>query len=332
MRFGGLRDDPREELSSDAEVLDVQRLRDGRWLVTDRTALKVYGASGGLERVVGRVGSGPGEFRHVLAACVLPDGRWQVLDRQLRRVVRFAPDGRHEATRAVAAPVEYDGCFADGSLLVRDPPEALHRAFDRGESPGTREFRTLFRRMQPDGRTVARFDSLPFETFNVLRRWVNAVVRRDTLYFAESHRPEVRVYAPDGRLVRRITWTPEARPVTEALVRAQGAGRGARVVRGDEVREPPVDLAREPRTLPPVGRLKVGDDGTIWVSTYPLRGEAVEWRVFGAEGTELGHFAVPTVPGFTDVSVVRGERAQVALRALDGDGAVHLLVYPLRRR
>mgnify|MGYP005866940641 CR=1 FL=1 len=132
----------------------MQRLRDGRWLVTDRSHLKVYAATVRLERVVGRTGSGPGEFRHVRAACMLADGRWQVLDRQQRRLSRFTPDGQHLETRAVASSVEYDGCFGDVSLLVRDPPEALQRTFDRGESPAGREYRTLFRRIRPGRRVL----------------------------------------------------------------------------------------------------------------------------------------------------------------------------------
>lgn len=332
VRFGGLRDDPREELQGDADVLDVQRLPGRRWLVTDRHVLKVHSASGVLQRVVGRRGSGPGEFRHLLAVCLLADGRWQALDRQLRRVVRFSADGQHESTRTIESAIEFDGCFADGSLLVRDPPLALYAALDRGESGDDREFRTRFRRVSIDGRSLAMFDSLPFETFAVLRRRVNAVVRRDTFYFAESSTPEVRVYAPDGRLARRISWKAEARPVTEALLRAAGAGRPDRMAQGDQIRATPVDLSKEPRLLPSLGHLRVGSDGTVWVSTYPVGAEPVTWRVFGPDGAVLGRFDVPTIPGLRDVELVRGERDLVVLRALDDDRAVHLLVYSLLAR
>jgi hypothetical protein len=56
----------------------------------------------------------------------------------------------------------------------------------------------------------------------------------------------------------------------------------------------------------------------------------MSWCLFDGEGTVLGRFVVPTLPGFTDVSVVRGERRSVVLRAHDDDGAVNLLVFALR--
>jgi hypothetical protein len=217
---GGLSDVPANELSQDPDVVDAQRLTDGRWLITDQDHLKLYDRSGRLERVIGRKGSGPGEFRHILSACELRDGSIQVLDRQQRRISRFTATGRHVSTTAVSEPLEFDGCFSDGTLLVRSTPEALYRALERGESQVGRDVQTIFRRVAPSGRTAIRFDSLPFETFSVLRRRVSAVVRRDTFYFAESYRPEVRVYSPQGTLVRRFSITAEQRPVTEALVRA----------------------------------------------------------------------------------------------------------------
>ena len=329
-RFGGLSDDPANELSKDPDVVDAQRLTDGRWLITDRDHLKLYDRTGRLERAIGRKGSGPGEFRHILSACELRDGSIQVLDRQQRRVSRFTAAGRHVRTSAVSEPLEFDGCFSDGTLLVRSAPEALHRVLDRGESPLGLDVHTIFRRVEPSGRTAIRFDSLPFETFSVLRRRVSAVVRRDTFYYAESYRPEVRVYSPQGPLVRRFSITAEQRPVTEALVRAQRSETGRRIVGADEVRTPPVNMSGEPKMVPGLGLMKVGNDGTIWVSSYPLKGERMSWRLLNGDGTVIGRFVVPTLPGFTDVSVVRGERRSVVLRALDDDGAVNLLVFALR--
>jgi hypothetical protein len=89
-------------------------------------------------------------------------------------------------------------------------------------------------------------------------------------------------------------------------------------------------MSGEPKMVPGLGLMKVGNDGTIWVSSYPLQGERMSWRLLNGDGTVIGRFVVPTLPGFTDVSVVRGERRSVVLRALDDDGAVNLLVFALR--
>ncbi|MBP6571143.1 MAG: 6-bladed beta-propeller [Gemmatimonadales bacterium] len=134
----------------------------GRVYVLDQLtqSIYVYSASGTPERVIGRSGQGPGEFKMAFAFDVAADGRLAVLDDGLRRVTLF------DAKDAVVATQPLGGSAAFGIVLGatgfdllrefgRTTPTALEfvptngaaarryltptprdRAFARGGSPG----------------------------------------------------------------------------------------------------------------------------------------------------------------------------------------------------
>jgi hypothetical protein len=61
---------------------DLRRMPGGGWLYWDRdeTQIRIYDANGTLRTAFGRKGEGPGEFRTLMGADVLPDGRVVALD------------------------------------------------------------------------------------------------------------------------------------------------------------------------------------------------------------------------------------------------------------
>src|SRR3990172_4096726 len=65
---GGLKDNLDDELSTHGALTAI-RLSDGRYVVADETRLRFFDAAGKQERVVGRLGEGPGEFQYVRILC-----------------------------------------------------------------------------------------------------------------------------------------------------------------------------------------------------------------------------------------------------------------------
>ncbi|MGH7574819.1 MAG: 6-bladed beta-propeller [Longimicrobiales bacterium] len=78
-----------------AELTDLLEWR-GDLVIVDakENNIKAYDASsGGLVSVLGRRGTGPGEFVSLVGAVVTPDGELAVLDALLHRVTVFGGDG-----------------------------------------------------------------------------------------------------------------------------------------------------------------------------------------------------------------------------------------------
>jgi hypothetical protein len=70
MDLGGAKKSPDQELDPRAPFLDAARLSDGRYVVSDMSAVKVFDAKGRYVSTIGRSGDGPGEFRQLRATCV----------------------------------------------------------------------------------------------------------------------------------------------------------------------------------------------------------------------------------------------------------------------
>jgi len=97
----------------------VARDLNGRVLITDQNggAPQVYDSTGHFLKLLGRVGSGPGEFRHAAAMIPLRDGRLIVFDDALRRVNIFNSDLRFISSNP-SPVVTYDAAQWRGDTLI----------------------------------------------------------------------------------------------------------------------------------------------------------------------------------------------------------------------
>lgn len=92
-----------EDTSSFSEVYEFDVARDGRMYVFDYPGRRLFliGADGGVQKVVGRKGGGPGEFEGDNGMVVLRDGRLAILDAQNARLNFFSADGEFQTSWVV---------------------------------------------------------------------------------------------------------------------------------------------------------------------------------------------------------------------------------------
>ncbi|HEX2210415.1 MAG TPA: hypothetical protein VHG93_22240, partial [Longimicrobium sp.] len=86
----------------------------------------IHAPDGRLLALVGRPGTGPGEFRHPRSAAVVPDGSFEVVDTRTRRLTRFGPDGALDTVIAFpeAMPTHLDYTGGRAVLGLRRPAGA----------------------------------------------------------------------------------------------------------------------------------------------------------------------------------------------------------------
>jgi hypothetical protein len=135
------------EASPLVRVSGADLAADGKLVVTDGSdaSAHLFSADGRLLKVLGRKGSGPGEFQVPLSPRFGPDGRIHVLDFRQKRISVFHPDGSldrevplRELMRVTAIEPESGGTYlvsglrtpADSSMLFRlDRDGRVIRAF-----------------------------------------------------------------------------------------------------------------------------------------------------------------------------------------------------------
>lgn len=137
------------------QVGDAAILPDGSVAITSRMdrQIKVFSAAGEILRIMGREGSGPGEFRALRDLDVLPSGKLAAWDPQLRRVSFFRTDGQFEASisldfRGLQRLVPtFVGVFPDESVVVMDGSATSGFRVP----PGIRRDTLTFLRLAPNG-------------------------------------------------------------------------------------------------------------------------------------------------------------------------------------
>lgn len=309
--------------------------------------LRFYSLDGKHLKTVGGEGTGPGEFRHLVWAGVLPGDSVAVWDARLRRLSVFSRDGELGRTAEFGAvkglfPTVH-GAFADGSLLV-----AARVGAGGAPAPGSAAWRdtAVFIRVASTGEvrdTLGRFPgpeqyevpagerasnrtyALPFgrETF--------AAVHRERAFVATGDGYDVSVYDARGQRLDRLRGRVEPRPVTPLEIRAYRAD----VLENVGAAEAPewaraLDAAPTPRSMPALGGLTASEGGDLWVRDYPPPStwdRETRWTVFDA--------------GLRPLAVVLGPaRFQpfqigpdwVLGRHADENGEEHVLLYSIVKR
>lgn len=194
----------------DAELLrawSAARLGDGRIAVANGrpVELRLYRADGSLERVVGRAGEGPGEYRGRLEVFATPGDSLLVWDHGTRRWQLFGPDGGF-----VRLVDEGDPAVPEVRLL--------HRSLIAGSAVGT---------VHCGGRLVEAL-GLPSAV------WREVLPTRDGVFWVrEGHTTMWRAHELDGRAIGEVR-LPDSAQVLEAgggwfLVREASEGEADRI-------------------------------------------------------------------------------------------------------
>jgi hypothetical protein len=326
-------------------VSDVTMGRDGSVYVSQpqENVVKVYDARGRYLRSIGREGSGPGEFDRPSSLGWRGDTLW-VVDTPQTRISLFLPNGRfvRSISFSRAAPLT-DGrhhipgsLLADGSvlgmwqtplsLIAGTPPVSVPmvRFTARGEPIALLardEHRNAFGVIaEGTSRTYfpQRFTDTPLTAVSpdgsavvMVRR--NAATRSDSTVFS------VQRFHHSGRVTLSRNYRYRPLPLTREMVeRAEDEHVGA--LGETRIRTPEASVLRRqireslyrPRFLPPVTRLVLGRDGTIWLRREDLGRDMAWWHVLDGRGRIIARAWVPA-----GVRLVYADRTQIWAVELD---------------
>lgn len=269
----------------------------------------VYSRDGLLERVLGRPGSGPGEFASIGAAGLLADTLW-VYDRVADRTTRFLPrtGDRVGTTRVGLRLPEWPGggevlaLLADGSFLVQGRYSItglLQRA-----TPSV----VPVARVTAAGRLLQAIGALDLtgwafsvkvgggeiqgvQPFRAVDRVAAALDgSRFALVSLGSDSVSVTMYdAAGGRLFER------ALPLVGDQLTAARADSGTKHLGGPFLTFTSGTIVR-PERLPAVSQAIVGTDGSLWLELDPpvIGRSATRWAVLSPSGVQVDTVTMPT--------------------------------------
>ncbi len=280
---------------------DLTYVRDVRLLSDDRLVafgiigarLMVFGADGKEQRIIGRLGKGPGEFMRPGGVVVLPGDTLFLNDMANNRLNWVTPDGRFVRTPAMrwtqqrrdaerVAGVLADGrvILHSGGLMSWDESDTVFRSVATVvvqpiEGPGCTiasipDLAQVSVPMRIRGRTTRETAALQFTPHASIVLWDSLV----TTSSGDSYTITVR--SPSGTVLREIIIPLQRRPVRsddreralalrfKYIESSVGEGGGGDTYTKDEQRQN-ARLAPSADSMPIIVGLFTSPDGTLWV-------------------------------------------------------------------
>lgn len=264
---------------------------------------RIYDTNGDFIRLIGRAGSGPGEFRSPIRLWLGVDDTVFIAD--LDRLSVFDSAGSFIRSHAfgLAFPEARlnDGSYfrtayapgVDGAQLGQSRPDyVLVRMASDGTIADTitRIAGAEFYRRSPDGQQIFNYRA-PLGAERLL------VPHNDRIYTGDGKTWEVHVLASSGELERILRRSGDARPVSAEAIRAFEA-QMLESMRTDEQRVALQQLFREwtyPEMQPVYDRLLVDGADNVWLRNFQLPAvDSSQWTLFDAAGIWLGEVTLPS--------------------------------------
>ena len=273
---------------------------------------------GGVSRVVGGPGEGPGELRQVRFAGGLPGDTVAVQDPGNGRVMFYTAESEPMSVRPrdPSVLVSYAAIgFGPGASLYMIPGGFSPNCDDPWLSI------PLMRLDLPDSRldTLLTFDWLPRITPNPIHADGSVAVGMHDIVVVRGDRAEIRLAKLDGSTRSIVRWTESPRPYTDSLwtsfarwYREAVVDRPAQAVEQELARMRP--SAGGP--VPYLGRVLADSEGNVWVAQYnvdPRFDRA--FRVFAEDGEYLGQVEMPA--RFRVLDIAFGHMLGVYVNDLD---------------
>jgi hypothetical protein len=294
-------------------VFDATRLSNGELAVVNQgsSEIRIYDREGAFQRAFGGQGEGPGEFRNVFQIWSLPGDTLWVGDYRPWRFLVFGPEG--EWVRTIQPEPMYPnspsemGLLDDGRAILgqqvrnrRSPGfhlDWLHLVVHNQEGVLTDSLGVF-----PHGRwgkTVEDPNSPWLYPF--FEPFTRVAVTGDRFAISTTEDPEIRVYDPEGELVRLVRWTSEDRAVRATDIEAEKrrlANNYADLDPATRERmvEPLIHSDRPAADrFPTLSSLQFGTDGLLWVKEYPRPNnpDAGHWITFDTAGRLTGQCDIP---------------------------------------
>jgi hypothetical protein len=319
--------------------------------------LRTFNTSG-ASGTVGRVGAGPGEFRNLTRAGWLGDSLW-TLDPNLNRVSIFGPN--HKFVRSFFEPstivspkapkdstetaneVYVQAVLSDGSLRAIAAFRPTRRpSWAAGVDSGA----TLMVRITPTGvlRNRVTVDPpnrcainfvfsggtggvhIPFCAERVSTEWDGtAAVASADLEPANGAgvRYRITVVGEDGTMQFSHVYPFVPVPVSAASRDSMMAARTKAFARYGQAYIDAMPKITPAKTYPPVRRIVLGRDGTVWVEER-IAEPGHFWRMLDAKGTVVGTVMLPA-----DVSLATADTHAIWGYETDADGLQGIVRYRL---
>ncbi|HEX7050163.1 MAG TPA: hypothetical protein VF188_08190 [Longimicrobiales bacterium] len=332
LTLGGAAEGPESFYSLAPTYVDADSAGNLYVLDRDNHRVVVFDSAGGVVRLLGREGGGPGEVEWPFNLSVAPDGTVSVWDMGKHGLVRWAPDGSVLETRAL--PIPYFG----PTLRVT----ALGVVFYDFTAPADTDHGRARVLLWRDGETteiaslatppprMATFPScgVSFRTGPVFAPTLEWDARGRMVAVGPGPDYVVDVYR-DGKRTRSIRRAVPLRAATEAMaLKALGEGMSVGLDTG-ECTIPAEEVVRArgvAPVIPAVDAVAIAPDGGIWVRRGFVQGEAAAVDVFGADGAYLG--TLPVGAPFPALFLPGGRVAAIVTDDLDVD---RLVVYRVER-
>lgn len=321
-------------LLSRVDALDIAS--DGRVYVVDGASegVLVLGADLTYKGSIGRRGDGPGEFKHLTVAQVLPGDSLFVFDADLQRITLFASqaDGP-EYARPVWGPTRTgSGAYKPAAAAYRHPGNGSLLGVFRlaymasGSDVGERRYHVLRHLYENhEGQHADSVFAFPSGEALVVRRgWIKggavmvtthpfgrrpywSLLGHDRLVYVHSHAVSAQVIDWDGRSVSSFSYDLKPIPVTDAEVDAEA----------DEMKAETARLFRDgaPYVWPPVAGLVGDDQERIWLAIRKTDRAVLEWAAFTQDGTHAASVLLPA--NFRVLAVRDGRLVGVDVDAYD---------------
>lgn len=293
-------------------------------------SVTVLGPDGRVLRRIGRMGSGPGEFRSVRDVQVLPGDSLLVYDPQLARVSVFAPDSTRPSYVVNLAerlpgmpPFHLWRAPATGAYLAY-----FQARFAFGSGNGFEVRRDSASLLNADGSVRARIGSFAPAPFLVAgtsiapnpfgRRTLVRLDSRGRTLLVRTDSLGARTYSPSGAAEGSFGYRYEPPPVTQEDSRR---ALEAMSEQGKQTFES-VMVDSLPTRWPAVGDLRVDDRDRLWINLAGPLDQPVEWAVFSQGGRYLRSVFLPPR---TTLHAVRAGRAYAS--RVDADGVPQVIVF-----
>lgn len=290
LRIGGAETGPLSFLYTKSIEADAK----GQVFVLDRKTqdIRVFGPDGKLVRVIGRVGSGPGELRDAEGLIIARNGVLWVRDAANARFSLFSPEGAFQSSWTAKF------CWSQGAWSPQPDKQGRIIDWDCAAGPG-RERQNLVLAYRTDKSRVDTLGAMPScaqPGLNEAGTWITRT-ERSTSYRTIPFAPRSQsVLGPDGE-----TWCVPSSARYEILRLKAMARDTVRIVRSlprvmvtqverdsiiadTESKGPTgLDFSRIPKEKPAIDRLTVDDQGRLWVSRTTATG-ALAHDIFSSNG------------------------------------------------
>lgn len=329
-------------------------LRDGSIAVVDGPEGKivVFGRDGAVQRVMGRRGGGPGEFRDLVWAGQCAADSLYAWDSMTGRVTVFGADGAVGRQFAVAnaQSSRQAACGAAGQLAVFSSPEQTgpREADEKGTTAAGGQFEVHRMRAavlvtDRDGAVTARIAGV---------RWADVIVGTlkpgaglgalprplggrtlfafapGSVVVAESDSARLSWYGFDGALRARVDIPrPSRAPTREEYERAIGPAMVGAPAAMLETIDAFARSVPPPAQLPPLTGLAVDADGIAWVVTTPDGAPRTRLVAIRADGR-----TVATAEVAAPLTLLAVTQDLIIGRTENADGEHVVVGYRLTRR